>query len=263
MAQDGDNDRKDAQPNHCFTPVFETRHLFGFDIEVGFAFGHVARKQPRGQQPTGDRRNEEKEKVDELPFARGPGHQGRNVAEGTPGTSRVGGDDDVDGTGDQEMGLGLVDRKEDRREDQRRGEVVGDRRDEKGEQSSQPKELFVAVAPGDQLVFEHVKNPPFDQRLDVGHRHEEEEEDFGDLQNQLLHLLVHRRGIHVVERKEDADEHKHKGTGKKGRFGFVDLILLFGGDEVVGDDEDGQVDDTHPRGGQMESGFMHGVPFRF
>ncbi len=253
MSHHGDEDRKGSQPDHRHTAVLDHGDLGSGGVEMRLSVGNVEAEQPGGQDPTGDRGDEEIEEIDKLPFARCPGHQRGDIPEGAPSPAGVGSDDDIDRSGDEKGTIGLVDGEEHGREDQSRGQVVGNGRDEKGQQPRQPEELFVAESPGDQLVFEGVKDPPFYQGFDIGHRHKEEEVDLGDLLDEFGHFLVQRGGIEMIESVVDPDHHEHEGPGEECRLGLVDLVFLLGGHQDIGDDEDRQIQEADPGSCQVHA----------
>ena len=162
MPHHSDENRESPQPDDCHSSLFDYGLEFGRGIEMGFAFGNIEAQKPGRQNPAGESGNEEEKEIGKLPFARGPGHQCGDVTEGAPGTPGVGGDHDVDSPGDQKFTVGFVDGEKDRRENQRRREVVGDGRDEEGQKSGQPEEFLVTVPFGDELELQRVEDSPLD-----------------------------------------------------------------------------------------------------
>ena len=134
-----------------------------------------------------------------------PDHQCGDVAKGTERTAGVGADHDVD-TGDRhELRLTRTDGQNHRTHNQRGCQVIRDRRDEEGQNTRQPEQCPVAKAFFDQPFTQRVENAALQHGVDVGHRYQEEEEQFSVFEEVVTNGFLDRVR-HVVTAVSNRDQ---------------------------------------------------------
>ena len=144
------------------------------------------------------------------------------------GAADVGGQDERDQVGHRAQPQPLADRQRHRRDQQHRGHVVEDRRERRGDQDQQRRQAGrSATGLLDRPQGEELEQARLLEDAD-DHHHPEEQEDDVPVDPGLM-TEEGRLGI-------DDPERHHRGDATQGGGDAVDTL---GGDEAVGDDEDG------------------------
>ena len=94
----------------------------------------------------------------------------------------------------------VFDRNQYRRENQSSCQVVRNRGDEERQQTRNPEQFLIIVSLADQVCFQFLKNIPFDQCFDIGHRDIEEEENCRNLDDQVVDCLMQAFGDLAVNK---------------------------------------------------------------
>jgi hypothetical protein len=113
----------------------------------------------------------------------------------------VGGDDDVDAGQRDEARCSGTDGDHDGAHDQRRGQVVGHRRQAERQAAGQPEQAAVTEAGAHQPGPQRLEHVPFLERFDVGHRDEQEQQQLGEFEQDVA-----QGGLSLVRQALDGEE---------------------------------------------------------
>ena len=192
----------------------------------------------RGHHEVDHGRDEEMEKIEEFRLARLPDHQSGNVAEGAEGAAGIGRADQVDeAQGNEGRAVGTH-RHHHRAYQQGRGQVVGDRRQEESNDAGDPKQLAVIELAADQPGTQGLEDVALGHGVDVGHRHQQEQEQLGVLLEIMLESLVDLLCRDAMGRSQVSDVRPDDARGQDDGLGFPEMGELLGHHERIGDDED-------------------------
>ena len=147
-----------------------------------------------------------------------PHHQGRDVPERAEGAARIRRHDNIDAGDTDEPPVAASDGQDHRAHHQRCREVVDEGRQEEADDAGDPEQLPVAETLAHEPGAQRIEDPPLAHRIDIGHRAQQEQEEFAELDQELLDCLV---GLMVVAAKgilrgDDRPDHarrEHDGHG--------------------------------------------------
>ena len=151
---------------------------------------HRPRHEKRGNDVVHDRRYEQGKERPEVYESALPDHQGRDVSKGTEGAARVRRYHDIDAGDADKARVAAPDGQHHGTHHQRRGQVVDDRGQEEADDASDPEELAEAETSAHEPGAQRVEDPPLAHRVDVGHRAQQEQEEFGELDQEMSDGLV-------------------------------------------------------------------------
>ena len=177
-----------------------------------------------------------------------PDHQRRDVPERAERAAGVRRHDDID-TGDTDKPpVALANGQHHRAHHERRGQIVDDGRQEKADDTRDPEEPAVTETPAHEPGAQCVEDPPLAHRIDVGHRAQQEQKEFAELDQEmfdgLMGLMVEAaHGILGGDDRPDRARREHDGHG------FSQVRELFDDDEGVRHDKnrDGRESDPMRR----------------
>ena len=138
--------------------------------------------QRRRHQEVDDGRQQQVEEVLEREYAFLPDHQCGDVAERAKRSARVGAHDNIDTGQGHKLGAVPAHSHHHGTHDQCRGQVVRDRRQTKRQGTCDPEQAPVTKALAQQPYPQLVEDTPFQHGVDIGHRHQQEEEQLSVLQ---------------------------------------------------------------------------------
>ncbi len=138
--------------------------------------------------------NKELEEAPEVDEALLPDHQGGDVPKGAEGAASIGGHHQIDEGQDHELGTVSPHRQNHRRHQQSRGQIIQHRGDEEGEDAGQPKELTIAQAAPDQPGAQGLEDVALVHDVDIGHGHQQEEEELPVFHDVVADSLLGLRG---------------------------------------------------------------------
>ncbi len=107
-----------------------------------------------------------------------PDHQCGDVAERTEGAAGVGCDHDIDTGEHNKFLVAAADGEHDRPHQQCRSQIIGDRRDNKGQQAGHPEQRAIAQTTADQPGAQRFEDIALLHRIDIGHRHQQKQHQF-------------------------------------------------------------------------------------
>ena len=184
---DGCGEQQDHSPPAGFYPD-------GFPAALGHGLWNREIHQGRGHEIVDRRRDEENEELLETDFAFLPNHQRRDIAERRERSAGIGGDHHADAAEREESRRISPQGDHDRADDKRRRQIVEERRQEERDNAGDPEKLPVAQAPSEQPRAQSVKKAALLHRVDIGHRHDDEEKNFREFFNDALGQFVWELG---------------------------------------------------------------------
>ncbi len=202
------------------------------------------------------------EKLQEFQLAFLPDHQRGDVAERRDDAAGVGGHHDDNAAHNDELVAADPDGHHHGAHDERRGQVVDDRAEDKSKPTDQPEKLPIRELPAGELGPHCGEDAPLLHRVHVRDRHHEEQHQLAIVENHMLGGGFERgalimRGVDEAEKRPDEARRQHDG------FRLAQLNDFFDGHESVGDEEDQkrQITDGMPR--QVDARCrLHGVERR-
>ena len=181
----------EEQPQHDERRRLESR-AFGDRFRLPASDGD--REQNGRYEPIHQRRQEQREEFRELDLASLPDHQRGDVAERTERTTRIGGDHDIDASDGDKARMAAADRQDHGAQQQRGGEVVGDRRDHERQRAGRPEQRAQRQTALDQPHPQRVEQTAIVQRVDERHRGNQEQQQLCEVENRVARSIG-RRGL--------------------------------------------------------------------
>ena len=248
VAGNGGGHREQEQDDDAACPTLELHRLL--EAVRGAIVDEEAHHHRRDHK-VDQRGNQQFEELLKFDQAGLPDHQGGDVAEGAEGATCVGCDHDVDTAEIDEALVTFGHLGHHRTHQQRRGQVVGDRRDDEGKAAGEPEQGAVAEAFLDHPGTQAIEDPALVHGVDVGHRYQQEQHQLGEFQQRhmegMLGLIRHT-GLHVGP----ADQRPDKACRHQHGLGLAHVQLFFRHHQGVGQHEDGHRQKAGEGAGEVE-----------
>ena len=183
-------------------------------------------------------RDEQREEIKEVSLAILPHHERGDVAKWAECTAGVCRADEVNETQGDEFGAVDPDGHHHRTDQQGGCQVICHGGQEEGDDAGDPKQLAIAETAIDEPCAEGFEHIALGHRVDVGHRHEQEQHQFGEFAQIVFKYLMDCFRRHAIGLRHPRDLCPNDARRKNHWLGFAHVGKLFGHHQGVGDDED-------------------------
>ncbi|MNF42569.1 hypothetical protein D3C84_236260 [compost metagenome] len=209
---------------------------------------HQAHQEGRDQEVEqgGD---EEREELAEGHLARLPHHQGGDVAKGAEGAAGIGRHHYVDAGEVDEAAIPPRHLEHHAAHQERRGHVVRHRRDEEGQDTREPEQGAQAITRAHQGGAQGIEQPPLLHGVDIGHGHQQEQQQLGIFQ-QVVTKSVVGQGAEPLLGIDDANHYPDDAGRDQHRLGLAQLQGLLGHHQPIGEHEEDEGEPAGPAVGQ-------------
>ena len=132
------------------------------------------------------------------------------------------------------------------------GEIVGQRRDEKGQAAREPEQLAQAEATAHHPGTQGIEHQPVFHGIDIGHGHQQEQHELGVFQQIAPRRLLGGVG-HAMNTVFQCDHAPDDAGGQDHRLGFTQLGEFLGHDQGIGGNKDEQGEIAYAGAGEVEA----------
>jgi hypothetical protein len=223
-------------------------HLHGFVQGFGRGLFDGQAHDHGRNQPVHQRRDKNLEKLGKLDLGFLPDHQGGDVAEGRKGATGVGGDHHVDAGQGHEFLIVPAHGHDHGPHQQRSGQVVGNGRDEKGQQAGHPKNDPQRKPPGHQVGPQRLKHVPLFHGVDVGHGGQQKKKKLGVFQQAVPDGFMGRMGV-ADANIGNGQQHPDNTGRQQHRFALAQVDDIFQRHQRIGQHKNGDAQVTVKRPG--------------
>ena len=233
-------------------------HLVGAGLGVLVRNGEA--HDGRRHQVVDHRRQEERKELEEAGMALLPDHEGGDVPKGAEGAAGIGRHDDVDAAHAHKARVAAAHRQDHRAHQQRGGQVVGNGRQEEGDDAGNPEELAVAELPAHQPAAQRLEDIALGHGVDVGHGDQQEEEERRVLKEVVVQAVLQQLGVMAALLHQIGDDEPDGAGGKDDRLALAQVDELLRHDHGIGDHENDKRQDAEGvgNGAQMAGGELAG-----